>query len=357
MPRESVCLKVAKANGEKTLKLADQLHITDKNLTIRKENEGFLCIPIVRRLSEQELSLLRELAPEAQTSTAVFREKEKKPKTLLDVLETQLPPHLLASVPKALDVVGDIAIVEIPAELEPHRNAVGEAILKAHRNVRTVLAKAGAVSGVYRLRNLGVIAGEPRTVTLHKENGCSYYVDVAKAYFSPRLSHEHARVASLVRDGETVVDLFAGVGPFAVLIAKTHPDARVYALDINADAVELLEKNIRLNRVENRAQPILGDARQIIAERLAGVADRVIMNLPEKAAEYVDVACLALKRSGGVVHFYGFFRSPDSLDNAQQRFRVAVAKAGRNMAEITCAKTVRETAPFEYQAVLDAEIR
>jgi tRNA (guanine37-N1)-methyltransferase len=193
-------------------------------------------------------------------------------------------------------------------------------------------------------------------MTVHKENGCSYYVDVTKAYFSPRLSHERERVASLVKEGETVVDLFAGVGPFVVLIAKTREDAKVFAVDINPKAVEMLERNASLNRVENRVFPIVGDARKIVDEKLVGMTDRVIMNLPETACKFVDVACKAMKPTGGIVHFYGFVRSPDTLDNMKSRFSEAVSKTGRKVEKFLEAKAVRETAPYECQAVLDAKI-
>ena len=258
--------------------------------------------------------------------------------------------------PRALDTIGNIVIIEIPPELKAYASLIGEAVLKTHSNVRTVLAKAGAVSGTYRLRELAVIAGEPKMDTVHKEHGCRYYVDVAKAYFSPRLSHEHNRVASMIRAGETVVDLFAGVGPFSVLIAKTTPSAKVYAVDINPDAIELLKRNIRLNRVENRVFSILGDARQTVESKLLGVADRVIMNLPERAIDFVDSACKAVKLAGGIVHFYGFVRRPDSLENMQSRFSEGVEKAGRKVDKIFLEKTIRETAPYERQTVLDAQI-
>ena len=107
---------------------------------------------------------------------------------------------------------------------------------------------------------------------------------------------------------------FAGVGPFSVLIAKKNPEVRVYAVDINPDAVELLKVNARVNRVENRVFPILGDARQITATKLKGSADRVIMNLPETAIEFVDAACQAIKPQGGIIHFYAFVRQPDSIE-------------------------------------------
>jgi tRNA (guanine37-N1)-methyltransferase len=355
MPTKSLCIKVPKTQGEKTLRAASKMEIRNKELEIQK-NTRSIYVPLTRKPSETELAALKTQVPDFQLVTRAFSERTHQAKTLVEVLENQLPQGLLASLPRALDTVGDIAIIEIPPELNAHASLIGEAILKTHKNMRTVLAKAGAVSGTYRLRELAVIAGEPRTATMHKEHGYRYYVDAAKAYFSPRLSHEHNRVASLVQAGETVVDLFAGVGPFAVLIAKNAPTAKVYAVDINPDAVELLKRNIRLNRVENRVFPILGDARQIVENQLSGVADRVIMNLPEKAIEFVDAACKAVKPAGGIVHFYGFIRLPDSIENKQSRFSEAVEKAGRKVDKFLFAKTIRETAPYEWQIVLDARI-
>jgi tRNA (guanine37-N1)-methyltransferase len=354
MPRESACLKVPKILGEKAITLARKLGLRYQELEIQKDG-NFILIPLIRQPTEVESAQFRQQGLEFSLEVRIFQERKRQEKTLMEVLANVLPPHLLASVPRALDVVGDIAIVEVPTELRAHEGQVGSAILKTHRNVRTVLAKASAVSGTYRLREFDVIAGEPRTRTIHKEFGCQYYVDVAKAYFSPRLSHEHQRVASLVQKGETVVDLFAGVGPFSVLIAKNNNAVKVFALDINPEAFELLKKNILLNRVQNRVIPLLGDAKQIVHDKLSGVADRVIMNLPESASEFVDVACKAVKPTGGVIHFYGFVRLPDSVDTMKRRFVEGVEKASRKV-DVLYFKTVRETAPYQWQAVLDAHI-
>ena len=164
------------------------------------------------------------------------------------------------------------------------------------------------------------------------------------------------RVASLVQSGETVVDLFAGVGPFSVLIGKRNQSVRVFAVDINPDAVELLKVNARVNRVENRVFPILGDARANRRSKLKGIADRVIMNLPETAIEFVEAACQAVKPQGGVIHFYAFVRLPDSVENLKHRFSDAVEKSGRKVETFLCVRSVRETAPYESQVVLDAKI-
>lgn len=355
MPKESLCIKVPKIHGEKTIKLVNAFKITNRELEI-KRNSDYIYIPITRQPRENELKTLEKQLPTFEISKNLFLEK-RHAKTFIEILGDRLPPHLLASLPRAIEFVGDIAIVEIPPELDAHKDVIGKAILEAHKNVKTVLAKAGAVGGIHRVREFNVISGEPKTATVHKEYGCQYHVDLAKAYFSARLAYEHKRVASLVTNGETVVDMFAGVGPFSILIAKTHEKVKVYAIDVNFYAVELLNNNVKLNRVEDKVYPLLGDARQIIKERLVGIADRVIMNLPERAIEFVDAACKALKPEGGVVHFYSFVNANNSLENVKLRFMETVEKSGRRVEKILFSRFIRETAPYEWQVVLDALVR
>jgi tRNA (guanine37-N1)-methyltransferase len=354
MPNAS-CLKVSKSCGEKTIALATKLGIMDKTLLIQRD-DAFLCIPLIGQPDEEMLEKLKTQIPNLQVQTATFAEKIRQEKTLTQALSSQLPPELISRLPHAMDVIGDIAIIDIPPQLKAYENLIGAAVLETQKNVKTVLAKAGDISGVFRVRDYTFIAGENKTHTIHREYGCQYHVDIAKAYFSPRLSTEHQRVASLVQAGEVVVDLFAGVGPFAVLIAKTQKNVKVYGVDLNPDAVHLLEENVHLNKVAREVFPVLGDAREIAKTQLKGAADRVIMNLPETAIDFVDAACNALKPSGGVVHFYGFVRQPDTIEDLQQQFSYLVEKNGRVLDGFVCSRSIRETAPFESQIVLDAKI-
>ena len=354
-PKKCTCIKVPKIHGEEVIRLANKLKIVNKKLKINKD-KSFIYVPLLRQPSEDELNTIKKKAPDSELTEHIFAEK-KRTVTLLEALEKNLPPELLTSLPRAIDFVGDIAVIEIPRELQTYKNVLGEAILDAHKNVQTVLLKESAVRGTYRLREFSVIAGEARTETIHKEYGCRYRVDLAKAYFSPRLSYEHKRVSSLVKEGETVVDLFAGVGPFAILIAKTHANVKVHAIDLNPHAFELLKENIRLNRVASRVYPLLGDAKQVVQQGLTKVADRVIMNLPERAIEFVDAACEALKSTGGIMHFYSFAEASESVKNLKRRFIAAVEESGRKVKKIPVSRRVRATAPYMWQFVLDVEIR
>jgi len=353
---EAPCLRVPRGLGEKAIRLVRGLNLFNRELKVQQVGD-YLCIPLNDEPLPHDIKEIEKNLPEFEISTHRFHARPKHPLKLVDMLENKLSPHLLASVPHAIDFVGDIAVVEIPSELVDHKKAIGEAILKTHKGVNTVLAKSGAVEGVYRLREFTVIAGIKKTATTHREYGCVYHVDLAKAYFSPRLSNEHNRVALQVKEGEMVVDMFAGVGPFSILIAKRRENVKVYAVDVNPDAVEFLKKNVAVNRVENKVMPILGDVRQVVREQLIGVADRVIMNLPEKAMEYVDVACEAIKLGGGIMHYYEFTNMPDPLETARVRLSEAISQTNRNVKKILLARVVRATAPFTWQVVVDAEIQ
>jgi len=349
-------LRIPKYQGEKGLALVKKMNILNREFRVQRE-QGYLYIPLRREPLATELNQLRMDLTGFEVCAHPFLERVEPQPELADLLGDRLPPHALASLPHAIDFIGEIAVVEIAPKLESYKRIIGEAILMMHKRVRTALAKSGAVSGEYRLREFEVIAGAEKTQTVHREHGCVFHVDLARAYFSPRLSHEHLRVASQVREDETVLDMFAGVGPFSILVAKRREKIRVYAVDVNPDAFRYLKKNVAANRVEAKVTPILGDVRAVVEERLRGRVDRVMMNLPEKAIEYVDVACEALRPEGGVMHFYEFSTEPNPLETVKTRLAEAVKRAGCEASRFLSARVVRETAPYTYQVVVDAQVK
>lgn len=353
---EAPCLKVPKILGEKAIVLARSLSLFNKDLKIHEVGDC-LYVPLTTEPQTSHVEAFERDIPNFEVTTHRFPERVKHPLRIVDVLADELPPHLLASLPHAIDFVGEIAVIEVPPELENYKKTIGEAILKAHKHVQTVLGKAGAVEGTYRLRAFEVIAGLAKTETVHREYDCVYHVDLAKAYFSPRLSHEHNRVASLVKGGETVIDMFAGVGPFSILIARKCGDVQLFAIDANPDAIGLLKRNIATNNVEKKVNPILGDVREVVKSGLVGVADRVIMNLPERAIEYVDVACEAIKPTGGMMHYYEFTNASKPREAAKIRLIEVVREANRSVRKILSTRTVRATAPYTWQMAVDAEIQ
>lgn len=353
---EASCLKVKSRLAGRAISAASSLGLFNKDLRVQQIGEHVI-IPLNNAPSSQDLEELKKKIREFKVSTADFVSKAKRPRSLIEVLEGELPHHLLASLPKSIDIIGEVAVIEIPQELEKHRKSIGEAVLVLHKSILTVLAKSSAISGPYRTREFRVIAGKNATETIYHEHGCAYRLDVAKVYFSPRLAYERNRVSNQVKENELVLDMFAGVGPFSVLIAKKHLQVKVYAVDINPDAIEYLKQNIVLNKVQDRVIPLQGDVGKLVERKLVGSFDRVIMNLPAEAIAYVGTACKALKPKGGIIHFYDFVSEPYPLEKAKERFSVALATTGRKIEKILTARLVKPTAPHEWQVGIDAVIR
>lgn len=278
--------------------------------------------------------------------------------TLLDLLSKVLSPEELSDVYRSYDIVGDIAIIRLTSTTEKNAKKIADALLSVHRNVKTVLAQTSAVGGEFRLRNLAHIAGENRTTTVHRESGCLFSVDVNTCYFSPRLSHERARIASLVQPGETVVNMFAGVGCFSIVIAKHVSKAKVYSIDVNPAAVQFMTENIRLNRVYAIVIPILGDAKTVIESQLEHAADRVLMPLPEKAFEYLPYAVSALKSSGGWIHVHTFqhaAKTEKPVEKVKQKVKETFDGLGITF-EVPAVRVVRSTGPNWWQLAADVHV-
>jgi tRNA (guanine37-N1)-methyltransferase len=285
-------------------------------------------------------------------------EREKLRKRLRKILSEVLPLDELVHVHNSYDIMGDVAILRLSVTARKHGQIIAETVMSVHKNVKSVLVQTGPVRGDFRLRKLEYIAGENKTTTVHKESGCLFSVDVAECYFSPRLFYERMRIAKQVGKGKVVVNMFAGVGCFSIVIAKHSNVDKVYSIDINPIAVQNMQENVRLNRVYGKVIPINGDGKEVIKKRLCHIADRVLMPLPEKAFEYLPYALLALKKTGGWIHYYDFEHAQKNEDPIVKVKLKVAEKLGSLDApfEIPFGRVIRTTGPNWYQIALDVKI-
>jgi tRNA (guanine37-N1)-methyltransferase len=233
------------------------------------------------------------------------------------------------------ELVGGIAIL---LENDP---AGAEKILASRPSLHTAVYAKGEVSGEYRTREFTILAGNPTTRTQVTEHGHRFTIDLAGAYFSARLSTERQRLLGQVQESEVILDMFAGVGPFAITLAAKA--ALVVAADLNPQAVELMLANLAQNRIRN-VLPMLADARRLSCI-LPWHFDRIVMNLPLAGTEFLPDA-FRLCRSGGTIHFY-------SLVSAEGEHTARVQELGGT---VLAEREVRSYSPGQWHAVYDIRV-
>lgn len=259
---------------------------------------------------------------------------------------------------KRIDIIGDIVVIRKPFDVEQSVfRKVGEALLERIPYVRSVWLSVSGVEGVYRLRDLIHLAGEKRTETLYVEHGCRFKLDITKVYVSLRLSYEHVRVAELVGDGESLLNMYAGAGFFSIHAACRRNIEAAYSIDINPHAFHYMVVNTRLNGVEDRVVPVYGEAYSTTLRMFRRSVDRVLMPLPEKALEHLPAAVAALKDQGWI-HVY--------VHVGARGQREAIEKAKRLVSQrleayarwfwFKGARVVRTVGPREYQVVVDVYV-
>jgi len=329
------CLVVPKSKAEEVRRGLLERGLLEKHLSILREGDHVF-LPVTGKFDSEFVFEEREFA-EAFRPIAHYSEV------------VQIPEELKPLLPTSLDIIGDIALIRLPDELRERGAAIGEAILTAYKSVRCVLADEG-VGGEFRIRSVRRLAGENRTKTIHREYGLSYSVDVSKAYFSPRLASERVRVTEQVRPGEVVLDLFTGVGPFAIMIAKKSDPSVVYAVDNNPAAFEMLEENVRLNRAE-KVKTILSDAKKALKK--IGRVDRLILDLPRSAKDFYIDALRSLN-AGGMLHHYEIVEFAE-LDERKE-WLVGEAKRHGVDVELVATKEVKTYSPAQRHFAFDLKI-
>jgi len=276
-----------------------------------------------------------------------------------EILKDKLSEEELKLVPSSFDIIGSkekaAVIVEIPEGLKSREKLIAEVIMQMQKSVKSVLEKTSERKGELRLRGYKLIAGDDNTEAVHKEYGYLLRLDPQKVYFSPREATERQRIAEQVKPNETVMLMFAGIGCFAIAIAKKQPEVnKIIAVEINPHAVEYMKTNARINKISDKIVPILGDVREV-CPKYFGKCDRVVMPLPLGAENFLDIAISCLKEEG-VIHFYNWGREDDLYSNALKLIESATKKLKVGF-EVLNKRKVLPYAPGKYKVCIDFGVK
>jgi tRNA (guanine37-N1)-methyltransferase len=322
------CVRVERERGEATRRAIVEAGLLDHDHEITVA-DGWLYIPVTNPGSE------------------AIGEYETIDREVASRTRQHSPADFLGFEP-SYERLGEVALL---TEDDPERaRQVATAIVASDLPVETVLRRASKVKGELRTREWELLAGE-NTETVYREYGCEYRLDVREVYFSPRLATDRHLVAEGVTDGERAVDMFAGVGPFAIPFGKRG--AEVIGIDLNPAAISYLRENARRNGVESRVTAIEGDVRTVGAE-YEGWADRLVMNLPHSADTFLDTA-MRLAGEDCVLHYYDIQHEREPFGPSERAIERAASEADYGT-EVTDRREVRSYAPHELNIRLDVRL-
>ncbi len=344
-------VKVEKKFAESAKRLIIDNGLLDKKFEIFHDAD-FVIFPISKKPSK---ALLEKFGKLGCTAGKFGLKERPHVKTFEELLEGILTKEEQGDQILAYDLLGDIAILEIREELLPKKVEIAKALLESNPMIETVFRKKSAMKGEFRVRDLEFLAGKKNLIATYRESGATLKFDVSKSYFSPRLSFDRLRIAKLVKPGEKILALFAGVGPFPIVIARKHKNVEIIAMELNPDAVRDMIQNLKLNKVEKQVTAIGADVRtELKKKKYFSWANRVLMPLPHTSEMFLDsvLPCIA---PGGVVHFYAFSSKNNLFEDVLEKIEGACRLAGKKC-EIVNKRVVRPYAPYVVQVVIDFRV-
>ncbi|KAG2718567.1 hypothetical protein I3843_03G218100 [Carya illinoinensis] len=191
------------------------------------------------------------------------------------VLKQILPSGV--EVPSSFETIGHIAHLNIHDELLLYKDVIAKVIYdKNYPRIKTVVNKVGTITNEFRVPKFEVLAGQNDMVTEVKQYRATFKLDYSLVYWNSRLEHEHMRLVSQFRAGETICDMFAGIGPFAIPAAQKG--CIVYANDLNPDSIRYLKINAEINKVDDLVCAYNMDARKFIMQLMAVPAGEIKMD-------------------------------------------------------------------------------
>ncbi len=271
--------------------------------------------------------------------------------TLKEALKKKLTKKEFSLLSTSYDVVGDIAIIDMPYGLGKKENIIGETILKLNSHINVVCKKQGKHSGRFRTQKLKIIAGEKRKKTIYKENNVQFKLNPEEVYFSVRLSNERKRIYQMVKKGELVLVMFSGIAPYPIVISKNTRAKEIYGIELNKKAHKYALENVKLNKTKN-IKLFQGDVRKIVP-KLYKVFDRIIMPLPKSAETYLDVA-LKVSGKGTMIHLY-LILNEDELLKTKEMVKDICKKNAKNIKIIDIVKA-GQYSPYTYRFCFDIRV-
>ncbi|MFX0139685.1 MAG: class I SAM-dependent methyltransferase family protein [Candidatus Hodarchaeota archaeon] len=277
-----------------------------------------------------------------------FKEKLK------EELKRELTKEELSILPRGFQTLGKVIILKLNPKLLEKENVIGEACLKLFPRIKSVYVNRGKIVGTFREpEQIEFISGENNSIVEHKEHDVIYKFDITKIMFSKGNVNERKYLATIVKNGEIIVDMFAGIGYFSLPIAKHSSVGKIFSIELNLDSYHFLVENIRINHLEDKIVPIKGNCKvEVVKLSESGIrADRVIMGVFPAPKKYIKEALTLVSDKGTMFHYEGVVEK-DNYIALFEEFK-EIAQKERYKCELESHRFIKSYGPNLYHVVLD----
>ncbi len=279
-------------------------------------------------------------------------------KKIAEKLKDVFTEEELSILPRGFQTLGNLIILKLNPKLSEKNKVIGQAYLDLLPKIRSVYLNKGRIIGSFREpENIEFLVGEDNPFVEHKEHGVRYRFDITKIMFSQGNLNERRLLATFVKKGEVIVDMFAGMGYFSLPIAKHSEAEQIYSIELNPTSYRTLLENIKINHFEEKIIAINGDSKQEVLELSnSGIkADRVIMGVFPAPKDYVKEALSLNKEEGTIYHYEGVVEK-DAYMSLFKEFEEICQKEQFNCT-LESHRFVKSYGPNLYHTVLDIFVK
>ena len=342
-----LCIRTNTSNAQRVKNKLLEEGILHPDFKVKHDDE-FLYFALKQKPSDCSLGEFVDLSEDELVRNS---KNSRIARPFKEVLSKILTEEEMSIAKTAYDHLGEIAIIEVPESLRFKEELIAKSLLDSNPLIKTVLRKDGIHDGVFRAQKMKFLAGKNTKIAEYRENGCVLEVNVEEVYFSARLSTERKRISEQIKNGEDVLVMFSGAGPYPCVFCKKSPAKSIVGVEINPAGHEFGLKNCERNKC-TKVELFCGDVRSVVPS-LNKTFDRIVMPLPKTAEEFLDVA-IPVARTNAIIHLYAFYHE-DEFYKAKEEIERYCNRFGRRF-EILDSVKAGQHAPRTWRICVDFKL-
>jgi tRNA (guanine37-N1)-methyltransferase len=250
------------------------------------------------------------------------------------------------------DIIGNIAIIKGDKKTKIEKLKQAKKLLQIS-GIKTVLEKVSNVKGRLRTIKTKYLAGDKNLIAVYKENACIFKLNVETCYFSPRLANDRKEVAHKIKQKDRVLVMFAGVGPYPIVIYKYSKPKEIVSVELGKEPCKYFKENLKLNKINpEKIKIIQGDVKKKITKEL-GIFNVIMMARPNLKESFLKYALIVSKKNTKI--FYHLFCHERDLNSEVEKLRKEASKLKRQI-KVEKITPIGNLAPYKYRYRVEMKV-